>query len=79
MVRYVDLITDAVQSGIVAALCGAIQQQHARLAEVAGVLPHCVLTGGGAAIVSPHLWVAAEEVPALVLEGIDCVAREGTR
>jgi type III pantothenate kinase len=70
---------DAVQSGIVAALCGAIQQQHARLAEVAGAPPHCVLTGGDAATVLPHLGVAAEVVPTLVLEGIDCVAREGAR
>ena len=70
---------DAVQSGIVSALCGAIQKQHARLAEIAGVMPHCMLTGGDAAIVLPHLGLAAEMVPALVLEGIDCVAREGTR
>lgn len=70
---------DAVQSGIVSALCGAIQQQHARLAEITGVMPHCMLTGGDAAIVLPHLGLAAEMVPALVLEGIDCVAREGTR
>jgi type III pantothenate kinase len=30
---------DAVQSGIVAALCGAIQQQHARLAEACQTTP----------------------------------------
>lgn len=70
---------DAVQSGIVAALCGAIRQQHARLAERAGVMPHCMLTGGDAAIVSRHLDLAAEMVPALVLEGIDRVAREEAR
>jgi type III pantothenate kinase len=68
---------DAVQSGIVAALCGAIQQQHARLAEVSGMMPRCLLTGGDAGILLPHLTVNAEHVPALVLEGIDRVAREG--
>jgi type III pantothenate kinase len=68
---------DAVQSGIVAALCGAILLQHARLADVAGTVPRCLLTGGDAGMVLPHLTVAAEHVPALVLEGIDCVAREG--
>ncbi|HWR76672.1 MAG TPA: type III pantothenate kinase [Thiobacillus sp.] len=67
---------DAVQSGIVAALCGAIQVQHARLAEAAGTSPHCLLTGGDAGMLAPHLAVPAEQVPALVLEGIDCVARE---
>jgi len=70
---------DAVQSGIVAALCGAIQQQHARLAEACQTTPICLLTGGDAETVLPHLSVPAEWVPALVLEGIDCVARRGTR
>lgn len=66
---------NAVQSGIVAALCGAIAQQHARLAEVAGMAPRCLLTGGDAEKVLSHLRIPAEHVPALVLEGIDCVAR----
>ena len=66
---------DAVQSGIVAALCGAIVQQHARLAEAAGTAPRCLLSGGDAERVLAHLRVPAEHVPALVLEGIDCVAR----
>jgi type III pantothenate kinase len=67
---------DAVQSGIVAALCGAIQLQHACLAETAGATPHCLLTGGDADKLLPHLAVSVEHVPALVLEGIDRVARE---
>lgn len=67
---------DAVESGIVAALCGAIQQQYARLAEASGSAPHCLLTGGDAGMVLPHLALPAEQVPALVLEGVDCVAKE---
>ena len=67
---------DAVQSGIVAALCGAIQLQHACLAETAGTPPRCILTGGDADRLLPHLAVSVEHVPALVLEGIDRVARE---
>jgi len=66
---------DAVQSGIIAALCGAIAQQHARLAEIAGTTPRCLLTGGDAEKVLSHLRVPAEHVPVLVLEGIDRVAR----
>lgn len=69
---------DAVQSGIVAALCGAIQQQHARLAEVSSIAPQCLLTGGDAEMLLPYLTVLAEHVPTLVLEGIDRVAREST-
>ena len=68
---------DAVQSGIVMALCGAIQLQHARLAEIAGCVPRCVLTGGDAEKLLPHLALAVEHAPALVLEGIDRVAKEG--
>lgn len=68
---------DAVQSGIVAALCGAIEQQHARLATAASSPPRCLLTGGDAETLLPHLTVPAEHVPALVLEGIERVAAEG--
>ena len=68
---------DGVASGIVAALCGAIRSQHRRLAEAAGKSPHCFITGGDAEKLLPHLELAVEQIPALVLEGIDRVAREG--
>jgi type III pantothenate kinase len=68
---------DGVESGIVAALCGAIRSQHARLAETAGQVPRCLMTGGDAERLLPHLALSVEQVPALVLEGVDCVAREG--
>lgn len=68
---------DAVHSGIVAALCGAIQLQHARLAAASSRGPTCLLTGGDAEMLLPHLTVPARHVPALVLEGIDRVASEG--
>jgi len=74
---FPNTTADAVQSGIVAALCGAIEQQHMRLAEAAKVTPYCLLTGGDAGMVMPHLSIPAEHVPALVLEGIHSVAREG--
>jgi type III pantothenate kinase len=68
---------DAVQSGVVAAMCGAIRLQQARLAALAECAPNCFLTGGEAGKLLPHLGMPAEYVPALVLEGIDCVARRG--
>lgn len=68
---------DAVESGVVAALCGAIQMQHVQLDRMAGMTPHCILTGGDAEKLLPHLGMTVEHVPTLVLEGIDCVAREG--
>lgn len=67
---------DAVHSGILAALCGAIRQQYAQLAEAIGSPPHCLLTGGDAAMLLPHLNLPAELAPALVLEGIHRVAME---
>ena len=67
---------DAVQSGIVAALCGAIQQQYAHLAATSVTAPRCFVTGGDAETVLPLLAVPAQQIPALILEGIDCVARE---
>jgi type III pantothenate kinase len=68
---------DAVQSGVVAALCGAIQLQFARLSEAVGAAPTCLLTGGDAGMLLPHLNVPVVHAPALILEGIDRVAREG--
>lgn len=69
---------DAVESGIVAALCGAVRQQHGLLAERVDKPPRVLLTGGDAGLLLPHLGLPLEHVPALVLEGIDCVARERT-
>ncbi|MDP1928830.1 MAG: type III pantothenate kinase [Thiobacillus sp.] len=67
---------DAVHSGIVAAMCGAIHMQLARLAKQSDTLPQCLVTGGDAATLLPHLDLPVEHVPFLVLEGIDRVVRE---
>lgn len=67
---------NAVQSGIIAALGGAIAAQHARLAAQSGDNPQCLLTGGDASWLIPHLDLAVEYAPLLVLEGIDRVAKE---
>ena len=67
---------DAVHSGIVAAMCGAIQMQHARLAKRSGTMPQCLVAGGDAATLLPHLDLPVEHVPFLVLEGIDRVVKE---
>lgn len=71
---------DAVESGLVAAVCGAIRRQYDYLAAQAGVAPRCLVSGGDAARIRPYLDVPAEIVPALVLEGIERVAaKENTR
>jgi type III pantothenate kinase len=66
---------DAVESGIVSALCGAVQLQQGRLGAFSGREPDCFITGGDAEKLLPHLGRKVECVPSLVLEGIDCVAR----
>lgn len=67
---------DAVESGLVAALGGAIEAQYKRLAAQGTGAPRCLVTGGDAGWLLPHLAVPAEHIPALMLEGIDCVARK---
>ncbi|MFN3750244.1 MAG: type III pantothenate kinase [Thiobacillus sp.] len=69
---------DAVESGIVSALCGVVRQQYDYLAAQAGTAPRCLLSGGDAARLHPHLGVPAEIAPMLVLEGIARVAAEET-
>ena len=67
---------DAVQSGIISALSGAIQTQYAHLAQAAKMQPRCFLTGGDAERVMPYLDIPFEFVPNLVLEGMERVTRE---
>lgn len=67
---------DAVQSGMVAAMSGAIHLQHARLARQCGCIPLCLLTGGDAAMLMPYLDFPVEHVPLLVLQGIARVINE---
>lgn len=74
--RFPRTTADAVQSGAVAALCGAIQQQYDHLSEATGMQPHCILTGGDAECLLPCLDIPVEQVPMLVLEGMERVTRE---
>lgn len=69
--------SDAIQSGIIAALCGAIQTQYAHLERDARMPPRCFLTGGDAGRVVSHLDFSIEMTPNLVLEGMERVTREG--
>lgn len=67
---------DAAQSGVIAALGGAIERQYEQLAAAAGMRPCCILTGGDAECVLPYLDLPVEQVPALVLEGMERATRE---
>jgi type III pantothenate kinase len=67
---------DALYSGAVQAVAGAIGQVSARLAGDAGEV-RCLLAGGAAREIAPHLGAAVEVVDNLVLEGVLALADAG--
>lgn len=68
---------DAIVSGTIDALCGAVERMARFLQERGQAAPRCVLSGGGAALIAPHLNLAVKVVDNLVLEGLLAIAREG--
>lgn len=64
---------DALASGALQAVCGAIEQMRRHLDED-GPLPKAYLSGGAAADVAPHLTAPVEVVDNLVLEGVLALA-----
>jgi type III pantothenate kinase len=73
--RYHDFAlsnADALPSGAVQAICGAIESMRRRVS--ADALPKCLLSGGTADELAPHLTGVVEVVDNLVLEGILALA-----
>lgn len=64
---------DAIASGVVRATIGAIQYQYRLLAAPHGA--HCLLSGGAANSILPHLGFQAEQVDNLVLHGMQIIAQ----
>jgi type III pantothenate kinase len=60
---------DALQSGALQAVCGAIELMRLRLTQGA-VQATCYLSGGAAVAIGPHLAPPVEVVDNLVLEGV---------
>jgi len=77
--RYQEFPTntaDALYSGAVQAVCGAIGETQRRMcAEDAPV--RCLLAGGAADVIAPHLGGDVEIVENLVLEGVLALAQAG--
>lgn len=63
---------DAIASGVMRATIGAIQYQYGLLAAQHGA--HCILSGGAAGSILPHLGLQAEQVDNLVLHGMQIIA-----
>ena len=68
---------DAIVSGTIDTLCGAIERMARFLENTGQAAPRCVLSGGGAAQLAPHLNLEVKVVDNLVLEGLLTIAREG--
>jgi type III pantothenate kinase len=68
--------SDALYSGAVQAIAGAIREMRARLAVDAGPAK-CLLAGGAAKEIAPHLGDGIEVVDNLVLEGVLALAEAG--
>ncbi len=69
----------AIMSGVIDALCGAIERMAGYLKQSAGTEPSCVLSGGGAALFMPHINLKTKVVDNLVLEGLIVIAGEHRR
>ncbi len=65
---------DAISSGVLLATTGAIRQQHALLAEKYSV--RCLVSGGAADILIPHLGLQAERVENIVLRGMQLIGQD---
>jgi type III pantothenate kinase len=67
---------DAVQTGMIYALLGTIEQAAAAFEEKQDVSVACILTGGAANLITPYLNRPHQLVDNLVLEGLLVLAKE---
>ena len=66
---------DAMFSGVMQSICGAVEQMRARLAA-ADSPTRCFLSGGAALDIAPHLTAPVDVVDNLVLEGVLALATQ---
>jgi type III pantothenate kinase len=72
---FPDNTGDAIMSGAINALCGAVERVARNLEDGGGQAPVCLLSGGAAALVAPHLNLEVKVVDNLVLDGLAVIAR----
>jgi type III pantothenate kinase len=73
---YPDSTADAIHSGALHAIAGAVERMTALLTLTLGRVPDCILSGGGAQQLHPQLHGNATVVDNLVLEGLVVIAQE---
>lgn len=78
--RFPTNSVNAVRTGVITALAGAVQTQYAALAQISATDPLCMVTGGDADLLLPYLTAIPVEqcniVPHLILEGIEYLVGE---
>lgn len=67
---------NALYSGMIQALTGAVERMYDQLSEYTGkqMAVETILTGGGAALLAPHIHIPHQIVDDLVLEGLVIIA-----
>jgi type III pantothenate kinase len=75
---YPDSTADAIYSGTVQALVGAVERMAASLTITLGHVPDCILSGGTAQQLQSHINVNTKIMDNLVLEGLVLIAHEGS-
>ena len=73
---YPDSTADALYSGALHAMAGAIERMAVLLAGTLGRMPECILSGGAAQQLQPQLNVNVKVRDNLVLQGLLAIARE---
>lgn len=71
-----DNTADALQSGRMLAISGAVMRLRAQLRSHAGAMPELIISGGDATTLATHLPQPQRVVENLILEGLRCIARE---
>jgi type III pantothenate kinase len=72
--EFPDNTDDAIASGALLAVCGAIDRMRGALTQLGDEPPQIVLSGGAAPAIEAQLGRPAMKVPYLVLEGLRIVA-----
>jgi len=68
---------DAIYSGVIQSLVGAIERMKQELCTRLGYsMQNCIISGGASALILPHLGMQAKVVDNLVLEGLLLIAND---
>jgi type III pantothenate kinase len=74
--EYPDRTEDAIYTGALHAMAGAVDRMAMLLAVTLGRVPDCILSGGAAQQLQARLEVTAKVIDNLVLDGLRVIARE---